>query len=73
MALDFSIIISFDGSRLKAQATGQPIVDIYAETETLFFLKVIEAKIEFIKDQGGNVTQIIFHQGGKDISGKKIK
>ena len=73
LALDFSIIISFDGSRLKAQATGQPIVDIYAETETLFFLKVIEAKIEFIKDQGGNVTQIIFHQGGKDIPGKKIK
>jgi CubicO group peptidase (beta-lactamase class C family) len=73
LAPNFSIIISFDGSRLKAQATGQPTVDIYAETETLFFLKVIEAKIEFIKDQNGSVTQIIFHQGGKDIPGKKIK
>jgi hypothetical protein len=39
----------------------------------MFFYKVVEAKIEFLKDSNGKVTELILHQGGRDIPGEKIK
>jgi hypothetical protein len=58
---------------LKAQATGQPQFDLYAEKENVFFLKVVEAKVEFVKDAKGNVTELILYQNGQQPHGKKIK
>jgi hypothetical protein len=39
----------------------------------VFKLKVIDAKIEFISDDTGGVTELIFHQGAQKTRGKKIK
>jgi CubicO group peptidase (beta-lactamase class C family) len=70
---EFSITITLDGNQLKAQATGQAEFPIFAESEKIFFYKVVEAKIEFLKDSNGKVTEMILHQGGRDIPGEKIK
>ncbi len=70
---NFIITIRLDGDKLKAQATGQQEVELYAEKQDLFFLKVIEAKIEFVKDKDGKVEKLILHQGGVDQPAKKIK
>ena len=72
IAPGFIITISFKDGGLKAQPTGQGIFDLYAEKENLFFLKVVDAEVEFIKDANGVVTQMILHQNG-DHPGKKIK
>lgn len=69
----FSITIRLDGETLKAQATGQEEFPIFAETENMFFYKVVEAKIEFIKDSSGKISSIILHQGGRDMPGERIK
>lgn len=66
------ITISRKGDKLMAQPTGQPKFELFAESETKFFLKVIDAQISFVKDQTGRVTHLIFHQGG-EIEAKKIK
>ncbi len=47
--------------------------EIFAETETKFFLKVVDAQVEFIKDASGTVTGIVLNQGGRQLPGKKIK
>ncbi len=73
LAPNFILTVRLDNGQLKTQATGQSEVDIYAEKEDLFFLKVVEAKIEFKKDESGKVTSLILHQGGQKIPGKKIK
>lgn len=70
---NFILTISLEDGSLKGQATGQQKLDLFAESENVFFLKVMDAKIEFIKDENKNVTKLILHQGGKDISAKKIK
>lgn len=72
LAPGFTIKISFENNGLKAQPTGQGIFDLYAEKENFFFLKVVDAQVEFVKDANGNVTQMILHQNG-DHPGKKIK
>ena len=73
LAPTFKIVVTLENGQLKAQATNQPQFDIYAEKEDLFFLKVVEAKIEFEKDESGKISGLILHQGGQKLPGKKIK
>jgi CubicO group peptidase (beta-lactamase class C family) len=73
LAPGFVLTVRLDGSVLKAQATGQQEVQLYAESQNVFFLKVVEAKIEFIKDSNGKIVSLILHQGGRDLPGQKIK
>jgi beta-lactamase regulating signal transducer with metallopeptidase domain len=60
--------VTRDGATLKAQLTGQPAVEIYAESETAFFYKVVDAQLDFAGD-GSNVT---LHQGGGSFTMPRI-
>jgi CubicO group peptidase (beta-lactamase class C family) len=71
LAPTFSIAITLEGDQLMAQATSQPRFPLFAESETLFFLKVVEAQIEFVKDDKGQIASLILHQNGRDQKGAK--
>jgi CubicO group peptidase (beta-lactamase class C family) len=68
---DFAIVVTFEGGQLMEQATGQPKFPLFAESETKFFLKVVDAEVEFFKNEKGEVTHLILHQGGQDQKGTK--
>lgn len=70
---NFVLTITHEGQQLMAQATGQPKFEIFPEAEHKFFLKVVDAQIEFIKDTSGKIASLILHQGGRDLPGKRIK
>jgi hypothetical protein len=53
------------------QATNQPKFPVYPETETKFFLTVVDAEVEFITDDKGQVTYLILHQNGHETKGIK--
>jgi CubicO group peptidase (beta-lactamase class C family) len=57
----------------KAQATGQPFFEIFPESESKFFLKVVDAQLEFFKDESGKTVSLTLFQGGRELPGKKIK
>lgn len=63
----FHIVVTREGAGLFAQATGQPRFPIFAESETEFFYKVVDAQISFSGDG------MVLHQNGQNLSGKKIK
>ncbi|WP_332735533.1 serine hydrolase [Flavihumibacter sp.] len=69
----FSITVTSEGDRLFAQATNQPRFEVFAESPDTFFLKVVEAKIQFLKSGDGKVNALLLHQGGQKMEGKKIK
>jgi CubicO group peptidase (beta-lactamase class C family) len=69
---DFIITMTKEGDSLMTQATGQPKFELFPESETKFFLKVVDAQVTFVKDDKGAVTHLIMHQGG-DRTAKKIK
>jgi serine-type D-Ala-D-Ala carboxypeptidase/endopeptidase len=73
MTPDFKITVTREADKLFAQATDQPRFPVFAESQTNFFLKVVEAQITFVKDDKGQVTQLILHQGGQNTPAKKIK
>ena len=59
--------------QIAAPAGGLPKSPLYAESDTFFYLKVVDGIIEFVKDAHGNVTELISHANGKDEECKKIK
>ena len=69
----FTIIVTKEGNKLFAQATGQPKFELFSTSETNWFLKVVDARVEFVKDGTGKVSKLILNQGGQKIDGKKIK
>jgi hypothetical protein len=69
----FLLAVTIEGDRIFATATGQSKVEIYPESETKFFLKVVDAKLEFVKDESGKFNKVILHQGGRDMEGKRVK
>jgi CubicO group peptidase (beta-lactamase class C family) len=69
----FSIRIFRNDKRLMAQATNQPAFEIFAESETKFFLKVVDAQLTFTKGASANVNGLILHQGGRDQKATRTK
>ena len=68
----FHLVITRDGATLWAQATGQGKVQLFAEKENEFFLKVVEAQVSFTVDSSGAVTGLVLHQNGVNSPGRKI-
>jgi len=73
LAPDLIATVTKENNRLFAQATGQPKFELYPESETKFFLKVADVQFTFVKNEEGEVTQLIIHQEGKDSPARKIK
>ena len=46
--------------------------ELYPETETNFFLKIIDMQISFIKDENEKVVKLIGHQNGLDYAAEKV-
>jgi serine-type D-Ala-D-Ala carboxypeptidase/endopeptidase len=63
----FEITVTLDGDHLMTQLTGQPKFPLFGESENKFFLKVVDAQVEFVRDAKGAVASLILHQGGRDL------
>jgi hypothetical protein len=64
--------ITLRESALYVHPTGQATLRLWPETETDFFLKEVDAQITFVRDAQGAVTELVFHQNGQSVSGKKV-
>ncbi|MBN2000245.1 serine hydrolase, partial [candidate division KSB1 bacterium] len=67
------ISISAENDRIFLQVTGQPKVELFPESETAFFLKVVNAQVDFIAGQTGKATELILHQAGMDMPAKRVE
>ncbi len=67
----FFITITNEGHQLYGQATGQPKFELFAYEEQKFFLKVVDAQIEFHMENGATTSLTLFQNG--IIKGKKIE
>jgi len=65
------VTVTLEEDALMTQITGQPKFPLFAESETNFFLKVVDAQVEFVKDGQGKITHLIIHQGGRDVKAER--
>jgi CubicO group peptidase (beta-lactamase class C family) len=62
----FVLTITREGTQLFLQATGQAKLPLFAESDTRFFLKAVDAQVTFVKGAGGRAEALVLHQDGKD-------
>lgn len=64
--------VTLEGDRFFLQLTGQPTVELFAESDSNFFLKVVPAQLTFTSGEDGRVDGLILHQGGHDTVAMRI-
>ena len=67
LAPTFHIVVTREGTGLFIQATAQPKFPIFAESESEFFLRVVDAQITF------SPSGLVLHQNGQHLPGRKIR
>jgi CubicO group peptidase (beta-lactamase class C family) len=67
------LTISRRGPRLFGQYADQPEAELLPQTETEFFVKVVDAQFTFVKDSSGKAVKVILHQNGLDIDAPRVK
>lgn len=72
LSLFFAITITVEDGKLMAKATGQDKFQIFPESDTKFFYKVVDAQITFEKGKDGKFDKLILHQNGQDMPGIKV-
>lgn len=69
--------ITNENGKLMVVESGLPNAEMFAESETEFFLKLFDIQYKFVKDANGDVTGFIVHQGDSTlyevVKGQKIK
>lgn len=68
----FEISITKEGGRLYAQATNQPRHELFAESATKFFMKAVDDRILFVKNEQGSQEKLILFQNGQEMQGKRV-
>jgi len=72
LAPNFNIAVTRESTRLFAQATGQSKFELFPNSSHEFYLKVVEARIIFSKNEG-KASNLTLFQGGREMPGKRIE
>jgi CubicO group peptidase (beta-lactamase class C family) len=70
---EFGFVVTREGSRLFVQATGQMRIEVFAETRTKFFMKEVDAELEFSAGGKGPVSEVVLKQGGRETVAKRVE
>jgi CubicO group peptidase (beta-lactamase class C family) len=73
LAPGFNIQVTLKDGQLFGQGTGQPPFQMFPRSSSRFFLKAVEAEVEFFKDTTGAVKEMILYQGGRELKGAKVQ
>ena len=65
LAEGVAMTVTVRGSQLFIQVTGQTAFPAFAMDTDRFFLKVVDAEIEFLRNDSGAVHELILHQAGE--------
>ena len=72
LAPTFVLTVTRDGDRLMVQATGQEDFQVFPLGDDRFFYKIVEARIQFTRDDDGKVVGLVLHQGGRELPAARL-
>ena len=72
LAPQVTMTVTRDGEHLMAQLSGQAVFEIFPETPTSFFWKVVDAQASFTLGPDGHTTGLVLHQNGPDLPAPRI-
>jgi len=67
------MLVTLENNQLFTKLGAQQAIPIFPESKTMFFPKVVNAEIEFAKDdRQGKPTELILHQSGRDMPAERL-
>lgn len=73
IAPNYFLTITNENGKLFSQMTGQAKSELFAESESNYFLKVSETEIRFVKNTQEAVTGLVWRERNRDTFIKKIQ
>jgi CubicO group peptidase (beta-lactamase class C family) len=71
IAPTFSITITLENGQLMEQTNNQRKFPLFPESQSKFFMKVVDAQLEFFTTDAGQVSHLILHQNDHDSRGER--
>ncbi len=69
----FNIEITTKDGRLFAQATGQSQLELFPSDVNKFYLKVVEASVDFYANSEGKIDSMTLFQNGQVLPGQRVE
>jgi hypothetical protein len=67
-----NMIVSLENGQLVSQMTHQQALPLTPLSANIFTPKVVDAQLEFPKDEQGPASQMVLHQNGRDMTAKRL-
>jgi CubicO group peptidase (beta-lactamase class C family) len=67
------VAITLENGRLMRQINEAPKVQLFAQSETEFFVEGVDAQVRFALDPQGRVTTLTLRNGGRESTARKIE
>jgi len=64
--------VTREGDRLFVQLTGQPRFEVFPESGTKYFYRVVDAQITFGRGDDGSVDHLVLHQNDMDQRAERL-
>ena len=64
--------VSREGDKLMFSVPGQGKVEAFPESDTKFFFTVIDAQVTFMKNEQGQVNELLFEVNGMKLRARKV-
>jgi CubicO group peptidase (beta-lactamase class C family) len=68
-SVNHDLVVSLEDGHLHLKSEGNYNRAMFSESESSFFLKEVDAQVDFTKDTAGHVTGLILHQDAHDMEG----
>jgi hypothetical protein len=67
-----TLTVTRRGDHGFAQLTGQEAFEIFPESDTDYFYRIVDAQLTFARTAGGVATAVTLHQAGRDQSAARV-
>lgn len=67
------LVVTTRDERLFAQLTGQPEFEIFPSSPAKYFWKVVDAQVEFLRDDDGKITAAQHTQNGRTFRAPRLE
>jgi len=66
------VAITRTGTKLYVRLTGQQRFRMFPTSDSTYRLTAVDAQFEFHRGQSGHATEVVLHQGGRDMPATRI-
>ena len=73
LAPNLALEITLKDGALYVHPTDQATLRLWAESETDFFLKELDAQLTFVRDAQGAATAVVLHQSGQNMNAPRVR